>query len=81
MDLHTWSYANQIALENLEVHVQHWEEWLLLQEPLLVRHTTNKPLQASLTRHLDLSRHTLALLEQQQELLARLKAQTAKRLA
>lgn len=81
MDLHTWTYANQIALENLEIHLQHWEEWFLLQGPLLVRHTTDKPLQASLTRHLDLSLHTLALLKQQQELLARLKAQAAKRLA
>lgn len=81
MDLNTWAYANRTALEHLEVHLLHWQEWLLLQEPLLIRHSTNQSLQASLSRHLDLSLHTLALLEQQQRLLAQLEAQVAKRRA
>ena len=80
MDLNTWTRANQIALENLEVHLQHWEEWLLHQGPLVMRHAATEPLQASLTRHLNLSLRTVSLLEQQQQLLAQLKTQTPKRL-
>lgn len=63
------------------MHLLHWQEWLLTQAPLLVRYTTNQSLRASLSRHLDLSLHTLVLLEQQRNLLAELEAQQAKRLA
>jgi hypothetical protein len=77
MDLNTWTDANRAALENLEVHLLHWQEWVLLQEPLLGRHATAKPLQASLRRPLDLSLDTLTLLEQQRTLLAQLAAQIA----
>ncbi|HLW01608.1 MAG TPA: hypothetical protein VKT82_23325 [Ktedonobacterales bacterium] len=80
MDLSVWTSHNQIALDQLEVHLLHWQELVLLQEPLLVRHATAEPLQASLRRHIDLSLHTLTLLEQQRVLLAQLEAQLAKRL-
>lgn len=65
MNLNTWAYANRTTLENLEVHLLHWQEWFLVQESLPIRHATNQSLQASLSRHRDLSLHTLALLEQQ----------------
>jgi hypothetical protein len=81
MDLRAWTYANQIALDHLEVHLLHWQKLLLLQEPLLVRHATAEPLQASLRRHTDPSLRALTLLEQQRVLLAQLEAQLAKRLA
>lgn len=77
MDLNLWAYANRTALENLEVHLLHWQEWVLLQEPLLVRYATAKPLEAGLRRHLDLSLDTLTLLEQQRTLLSQLEAQIA----
>jgi hypothetical protein len=81
MNLNTWAFTNRTALENLEVHLLHWQEWLLLQESLPIRYATNQSLQASLSRHIDLSLHTLALLEQQRSLLAQLEAQVAKRRA
>lgn len=81
MDLNTWSYANRTALEYFEVHLLHWQEWFLVQESLLIRRATNQSLQASISRHRDLSLHTLALLEQQRRLLAQLEAQVAKRRA
>jgi hypothetical protein len=81
MSLNTWADANRTDLENLEVHLLHWQEWFLVPEPLLIRHAANQSLQASLSRHLDLSPHTLALLEQQRSLLAQLEAQVAKRRA
>jgi hypothetical protein len=55
MDLSAWASHNQIALDQLEIHLLHWQELLLLREPLLVRFATALPLQASLRRHIDLS--------------------------
>ena len=79
MELSTWAHRNQITLDNLQVHLLHWEEFLLTQEPLLVRHAKTQPLQASLSRHSDLSQRSLMLLQQQRALLAQLEVYLARR--
>ena len=70
MDFRIWRYNDQTALENLEIHLEHWQQFLDAYERLVVSSSNPKPLQASLRRHLALSGHTIALLEQQRLVVA-----------
>ena len=72
MNLRMWTQANQIALENLEIHLQHWQQFLEVHERLLDYPSNLQPLQASLRRHFALSLRTKALLDQQRLLLLQL---------
>lgn len=78
MDFRIWSYSDQTALDNLENHLEHWQQFLDAYERLVVSSSNPKPLQASLRRHLALSVHTIALLEQQRLLLLHLQQHQSK---
>ena len=80
MDLQAWTHRDQRALDDLEIHLWHCQDTLLLDRALLVRNATAKPLQDSIRRHLALSLHTLTLLKEQRVLLAQMKARLARRL-
>jgi hypothetical protein len=80
MELRGWTYLDQITLDDLEVHLWHCQATLLLERALLVRNSAAQPLQDSFRRHLALSLHTLALLEEQRVLLAQVKARLERRL-
>jgi hypothetical protein len=80
MELRAWTHLEQLALDELEIHLWHCQETLLLERALLMRNATARSLQDSLRRHRALSLHTLTLLEEQRVLLAQMQARLARRL-
>lgn len=74
MDLTEWTKANRNCLDNLDIHLQHWEELYARLQELPPGVATATTLTDSITQHTRLAAQTQRLLEQQRSLLAQFEA-------
>lgn len=79
MDLTEWTTANRICLENLEIHLQHWEN-LRSRLPKLPHHlAASHTLGDCIDHHTYLAMQTRVLLAQQRSLIAQVEAHLIER--